>query len=130
MPKPATAMPKRRVRGSRTGRPLMALLDLLGRRWALRILWEVRHGPLTFRALRDRCDGMSPSVLMQRLRELRDVGILELGADGYTASAEGRSLLHALAPLKDWSERWAARSSRCGPWRRIASRRPRSTPGP
>ena len=63
----------------------MALLDLLGRRWALRILWEVRHGPLAFRALRERCDGMSPSVLMRRLRELRDAGIIELGTDGYAA---------------------------------------------
>jgi len=90
----------------------MALLDLLGRRWALRILWEVRRGPLSFRTLRERCDGMSPSVLMQRLRELRDVGIIELGADGYAASVEGRSLLHALAPLNDWAARWALRSSR------------------
>jgi len=102
--------PGRPVRGSRTGRPIMALLDLLGRRWALRILWEVRHGPLAFRALRERCDGMSPSVLMRRLRELRDAGIIDLGTDGYAATAEGRSLPHALAPLKDWAERWAARA--------------------
>ena len=104
--------PGRPARGSRTGRPIMALLVLLGRRWALRILWEVRRGPLSFRTLRERCDGMSPSVLMQRLRELRDVGIIELGADGYAASVEGRSLLHALAPLNDWAARWALRSSR------------------
>src|SRR5437899_9827747 len=104
--------PGRPVRGSRTGRPIMALLDLLGRRWALRILWEAGHRPLAFRALRERCDGMSPSVLMQRLRELRHAGIIELGADGYAATGEGRSLLHALAPLKDWAERWARRSGR------------------
>ncbi|TMB00676.1 MAG: helix-turn-helix transcriptional regulator [Deltaproteobacteria bacterium] len=115
----AVPTPGRPVRGSRTGRPIMALLDLLGRRWALRILWEVRHGPLTFRALRERCDGMSPSVLMQRLGELREAGIIELGTDGYAATAEGRSLLHALAPLKDWAERWVLRSAR---YRRGASR--------
>ena len=28
------------VRGSRTGRPIMVVLDVLGRRWALRVLWE------------------------------------------------------------------------------------------
>ena len=33
----ATPKPGTRVRGSRTGKPIMALLDLLGRRWALRI---------------------------------------------------------------------------------------------
>ena len=104
--------PGRRVRGSRTGRPIMALLDLLGRRWALRILWEVRVGPLGFRALQGRCDAMSPSVLMQRLRELREAGIVELGAEGYAATAEGRRLLYALAPLQDWAERWAVRAAR------------------
>jgi len=103
----AVPTPGRPVRGSRTGRPIMALLDLLGRRWALRI------------ALRERCDGMSPSVLMQRLGELREAGIIELGTDGYAATAEGRSLLHALAPLKDWAERWVLRSAR---YRRRASR--------
>jgi DNA-binding HxlR family transcriptional regulator len=30
------------VRGSTTGRPIMVALDLLGRRAALRILWELR----------------------------------------------------------------------------------------
>ena len=34
-----TSLPRRRVPGSTTGRPIMALLDLLGRRMALRILW-------------------------------------------------------------------------------------------
>jgi DNA-binding HxlR family transcriptional regulator len=69
MPEPK---PGARVRGSRSGRPIMALLDLLGRRWALRILWELRDGPRTFRALRLACDDASPSVLNARLRELRD----------------------------------------------------------
>ena len=58
------------VRGSATGRPLMAAMDLLGRRWALRILWELRDGPLGARALRSRCDRMSSSVLYERLDEL------------------------------------------------------------
>ena len=49
------------------GGPLMAALDLLGRRWALRVLWELRDGPLGARALRERCDDMSPSVLYERL---------------------------------------------------------------
>src|SRR6266478_9214832 len=98
MPKRAPAVKKRAVRGSRSGRPIMALLDLLGRRWALRILWELRDATLVFRALRARCDAMSPSVLNQRLGELRDAGIVALVPDaGYTLSREGIALLHALA---------------------------------
>ena len=46
MPKPVAVTKKTAVRGSRTGRPVMALLDLLGRRWTLRIVWELRDGPL------------------------------------------------------------------------------------
>ena len=88
----------------------MAVLDLLGRRWTLRVLWELRAGSLTFRALRERCDAMSPSVLNQRLGELRDAGIVELDPDGgYRLTPDGRTLLAALAPLDDWAGRWARR---------------------
>lgn len=100
-----------RVRGSRTGRPIMALLDLLGRRWALRILWELREVPLTFRELRTRCDDMSPSVLNTRLAELRDAGIVsgERGV-GYQLTKNGEDLLKSLTPLHNWAAAWARRS--------------------
>ncbi len=101
-PKPGTA-----VRGSRTGRPIMALLDLLGRRWALRVLWELRDGAATFRALRERCDGVSPTVLNDRLRELRESAIVELGDDGFVLTASGKALLRALSPLQRWADAWA-----------------------
>ncbi len=87
----------------------MALLDLLGRRWALRVVWELREQPLVFRALQERCAGMSSSVLNQRLQELRGAEIVELGRDGYRLSGEGRRLLDAYRPLNAWAERWAAR---------------------
>jgi DNA-binding HxlR family transcriptional regulator len=101
--------PGRAVRGSRSGRPIMALLDLLGRRWTLRILWELRRGPLTFAELQARCDAMSPSVLNQRINELRENRILIHQQGGYRLSVEGVGLLGALAPLDDWSKRWARR---------------------
>jgi DNA-binding HxlR family transcriptional regulator len=98
------------VRGSRTGRPIMVLLDLLGRRWALRILWELRGGPLTSRALRAACDEASPTVLQARLSELRDVALVELKAGGgYELTPLGEELLAAFLPLYGFAERWAAR---------------------
>jgi DNA-binding HxlR family transcriptional regulator len=107
---PATPLPGRPVRGSETGRPIMALLDLLGRRWSLRIAWELRGGPLGFRALQARCDGMSPSVLSGRLTELSEAGIVEQSDDqSYGLSVEGTALLRALEPLNEWSARWAER---------------------
>jgi DNA-binding HxlR family transcriptional regulator len=88
----------------------MALLDLLGRRWALRAVWELRDGPLLFRELQERCDGMSSSVLNQRLRELRAAGIVEQDKRGYVLTDEGRRLYDAYAPLNEWAERWALRA--------------------
>ena len=100
--------PGKRVRGSRSGRPIMAALDLLGRRWALRVLWELRDGAQTFRELRTRCDDVSPTVLNQRLAELREAGIVAHGEGaGYALTASGDALLAALAPLHDWAARWA-----------------------
>lgn len=102
IPKPHTP-----VRGSQTGRPIMALLDLLGRRWALRMIWELRSTPLTFRELRERCDNMSPTVMNQRLHELRETRIIELAdTGGYTLSEAGKGLLEAMLPLLQWSEEW------------------------
>jgi DNA-binding HxlR family transcriptional regulator len=85
----------------------MALLDLLGRRWCLRIMWELRAGPLSFRALREACDDASPSVLNTRLAELREVDFIALEADGYTLTESARSLGKLLAPLDAWSQKWA-----------------------
>src|SRR3954453_24115073 len=102
-----TPLPGRPVRGSRTGRPTMALLDLLGRRWALRVLWELRNGPVpTFRDLQERCGDISSSVLNDRIRELRDAGVVE--PDAYGLTKRGRDLLEALGPLDAWARRWAA----------------------
>jgi DNA-binding HxlR family transcriptional regulator len=101
--------PGRPVRGSETGRPLMAALDLLGRRWALRLLWELRSGPLGARALRERCDTMSSSVLYERLGELNAAGLVAKDGNGdYTLTSLGAELGSALDPLEQWSQRWAA----------------------
>jgi DNA-binding HxlR family transcriptional regulator len=91
----------------------MALLDLLGRRWALRIAWELRDGSaLSFRELQQRCDSASSSVLNDRLRELREAGLLELTDNGYRLTSRGSSLLELLLPLDRWAKRWAAAQRR------------------
>lgn len=84
------------------------MLDLLGRRWALRVLWELRGDePLPFSALRQACDEMSTSVLSQRLRELVEAGVAEQGEGGYALTGRGRELLGLLEPVDAWAKRWA-----------------------
>jgi len=108
MPKQRSAVKKRQVRGSKSRRPIMALLDLLGRRWSLRILWELREQPLTSRALRTACDDASPTVLQARLSELREAGFVELvAASGYGLTALGSDLLENFLPLHRFAERWS-----------------------
>lgn len=86
----------------------MALLDLLGRRWSLRVIWELREDTAapTFRDLQARCGGVSSSVLSARLRELTEAGIVEHRGDGYRLSETGRELLGRLEPLDAWASGW------------------------
>ena len=97
----------KRIRGSRTGRPIMMLLDLLGRRWVLRIVWELRDQPRRFRDLQDAI-GASPTIVNSRLAELREARLVELDAEsGYRLTVLGRELLQLFLPLHVWSEKWA-----------------------
>ncbi len=82
----------------------MRVMERLGQRWALRVLWELRQGPLTFRALREACDDVSPSSLNQRMRELRALGVVELGNDGYGLTPSGVQLSRILLDLSRWAE--------------------------
>jgi DNA-binding HxlR family transcriptional regulator len=108
MPKSPTRKQAKAVRGSRTGRPIMALLELLGRRWTLRILWELRvDRKLTSRELRAACDEASPTVLQARLSELREVGFLDLAAGGgYSLTPLGHELCATFLPLHRFAEKW------------------------
>jgi DNA-binding HxlR family transcriptional regulator len=110
----------------------MTALDLLGRRWALRILWELRDGPVGARALRERCDGMSPSVLYERLSELTDAGLVSKNnGQRYELSEIGRALSTAIQPLDRWARRWAAQlSAGVHPERPVRTLGATSSPGP
>ena len=89
----------------------MAAMDLLGRRWSLRVLWELRSGSVGARALLERCDGMSSSVLYDRLRELSGAGLIAKDeGGGYVLTSLGQRLGVALAPLDAWAQEWATES--------------------
>lgn len=98
--------PSQKVRGSQTGRPIMLLFDVLGRRWTLRILWELREGTMTFRELQSRCDDVSPTVLNSRVKELRELNLLTRSKSGYGYTKWGKQLGEHLLVLSDWSKKW------------------------
>ncbi len=103
-----SSVPGRPVRGSTTGRPLMAAMDLLGRRWTLRVLWEMRAGPVGARALLAACEGLSSSVLYERLRDLIDASLVVQTENGdYDLTDLGRELGDSLQPLDAWARRWS-----------------------
>jgi DNA-binding HxlR family transcriptional regulator len=86
----------------------MVLLDLLGRRMALRVLWELSQAQtaMTFRELQTSAE-TNPSVLNSRLKELRAAGLVDHGERGYGLTELGHSLLKSFLPLYAWAEEWA-----------------------
>jgi DNA-binding HxlR family transcriptional regulator len=88
----------------------MVTLDALGRRGALRVLWELRGDPKTFRALQLAAE-MNPGSLNTRLKELRALHIVDHSDGGYHLTEQGVSLMNALRPLQAWADKWAVDSS-------------------
>jgi DNA-binding HxlR family transcriptional regulator len=103
----AIPRPGKPVRGSQSGAPIMAVFDLLGRRWAMGIVWNLYRGPATFRVLQTRCETISPSILNSRLKDLREAGLVDRGDNGYQLTHLGQELFQLLKPLGEWSIEWA-----------------------
>ena len=99
-------LPKKKVRGSNSGIAIMALFDLLGRKWNMKIMWELRTTSLSFRSIQKQCDDMSPSVLNSRIKQLTEAKLLLSTKDGYQLTATGSSLMETLDPLRIWAKDW------------------------
>lgn len=101
-------MPKvQDTENARAKAAINAAIDIFHRRWVLRIIWELRDAALTFRQLQEACSEVSPSVLNQRLAELREVGlVLHVNGEGYQLSEHGKALLVAMRPMLKWAVAW------------------------
>ena len=101
-------LPGKPVRGSKSGEPIMALFDLLGRRWAMGILWTLcKTEPSTFRELQANCGSISPTVLNTRIKELREAQLIDQTEQGYIVTPMGKELYELLVPIGSWSGKWA-----------------------
>ncbi len=88
-------------------RPIMQLIDILGKKWVLRILWELKPGPCTFRQLQSRCDDLSPTTINARIKDLCNATFVVKTADtGYALTAQGEELIELFLPLNDFATRW------------------------
>jgi len=85
----------------------MALFDLLGRRWAMGILWAIcEHEPIRFREIQDRCDSLSPTVLNARIKDLTGAKFIDRNSKGYIATPMGRQVYEQLLPLGKTAREW------------------------
>jgi DNA-binding HxlR family transcriptional regulator len=102
-------VPGKPVRGSKTGLPIMALFDLLGRPWAMGVVWQLQNGPYTFRELQEKCESISPAILNSRIKDLREADIVERTLHGYQLTQDGHQLVELIRPFGEWSSKWAER---------------------
>lgn len=58
------------------GCPIALSLDILGERWALLVVRELRLGPRRYRDLQEALPGITPAMLSRRLKELEATGVL------------------------------------------------------
>lgn len=85
----------------------MALFDLLGRTWAMGVLWQMQDGPHTFRELQEKCESISPSILNSRIKDLREAEIAERTIEGYQLTERGKKLITIIRPFGEWALNWA-----------------------
>ncbi|MEV4753531.1 helix-turn-helix domain-containing protein [Micromonospora sp. NPDC049559] len=90
---------------------LVSAFTLLGKRWSGSILEVLRHGPIGFREISRAVDGVSDSVLADRLAELAEKGLVARTVESgppvgvtYELTRGGRELLPALDQLARWAD--------------------------
>jgi DNA-binding HxlR family transcriptional regulator len=90
---------------------LVRAFDLLGKRWTGVVLGTLAGGPAGFRALARAVDGISDSMLSDRLGELGRAGLVtRTVSEGpplsvtYALTGAGRALLPALEQISRWAE--------------------------
>jgi DNA-binding HxlR family transcriptional regulator len=99
--------PGKPVRGSKSGAPVMALFDLMGRRWAMGIIWQLSDGACSFVEIQKKCDSISPTILSARIKDLCEANLVEKTLQGYALTPLGRELFTILEPFKSWAHGWA-----------------------
>lgn len=92
--------------------PIRDVLDRVGDRWSLLILWSLVDGAKRFSELRRQIGDVSQRMLAQTVRRLEQDGLLSRTVTptvpprvDYSLTPLGRSFLEPLNTLVDWANR-------------------------
>jgi DNA-binding HxlR family transcriptional regulator len=92
--------------------PVAKAAEVIGDRWTLMVIRELLFGPVGFNELARGLPGISRSILAQRLRHLRRLGIATHSgpdgerAGGYRLTPIGEELGASVRSLGEWAARW------------------------
>ncbi|MEO3789219.1 helix-turn-helix domain-containing protein [Nonomuraea sp. B10E15] len=96
----------------RSDAALTRAFTILGKRWSAVVLGSLRSGPAGFRELSRAIDGLSDSVLSDRLSELTKEGLIARKVDegppvsvSYELTECGKALMPALHLISEWAEK-------------------------
>jgi DNA-binding HxlR family transcriptional regulator len=95
--------------------PIAEAARLLGDKWTLIVLRDLANGTHRFKDLAQTGEGISPSILTARLRDLEQKGLISRTSYNeipprveYTLTAKGRDTLPVIEALRVYGERWLA----------------------
>ncbi len=87
-------------------------LSVLSEKWTIHLLHQIVQGNTRFGQLQRAMTGISPKILMVRLRELEEAGILARNVFPgyplhveYAATERGKALGKVIQTMDDWGER-------------------------
>ena len=96
----------------RSACPVANTLDLVGDKWTLLIIRDMRHGKRTYGELADSPERIPTNILADRLKRLQGAGIIVRTAyqdrpvrHAYTLSAKGQDLGELLLALVSWGKK-------------------------
>ena len=91
--------------------PIERGMRVLGGKWKGSILWHLKDGPIRFNDLARQLGGASKKMVVQRLREMEEAGLVtrEVVSDRpiavtYEITEFGKTALSILEELKNWAE--------------------------
>jgi DNA-binding HxlR family transcriptional regulator len=107
------------------GCPVAAFQKMISGKYKLRIVWDLKDGPLRYGEIRNGLlrgsvgsSEITPRVLSRELKALADSGLIDRKDYGvvppkveYRLTRKGRSFVPVIAAIKDWGTRHLAEAS-------------------